>query len=92
MNKQFQLKKGLVADINTTATKNNAILGELHYSTDTKGLFIFDGTTNYPVTPIESTPASASASGTKGQVAWDSSYIYVCTATNTWKRVAISTW
>jgi hypothetical protein len=38
------------------------------------------------------TPASASATGTAGTIAWDSSYIYVCTATNTWKRVAISTW
>jgi hypothetical protein len=38
------------------------------------------------------TPASASATGTTGQIAWDSSYIYICTATNTWKRVAIATW
>ena len=38
------------------------------------------------------TPASASATGTAGTIAWDTSYIYVCTATNTWKRVAISTW
>jgi hypothetical protein len=39
-----------------------------------------------------STPASAAATGTAGQIAWDTSYIYVCTATDTWKRVAISTW
>ena len=39
-----------------------------------------------------STPASATASGTTGTIAWDSSYVYVCTATNTWKRTAISTW
>tara|TARA_R110002167_G_scaffold256235_1_gene462631 strand:+ start:397 stop:900 length:504 start_codon:yes stop_codon:yes gene_type:complete len=38
------------------------------------------------------TPASATASGTTGTIAWDSSYVYVCTATNTWKRTAISTW
>ena len=38
------------------------------------------------------TPASAAATGTAGTIAWDTSYIYVCTATNTWKRVAISTW
>jgi hypothetical protein len=38
------------------------------------------------------TPASATATGTTGQVCWDSSYIYVCTATNTWKRAAIATW
>ena len=38
------------------------------------------------------TPASATAAGTTGQIAWDASYIYVCTATNTWKRAAIATW
>lgn len=38
------------------------------------------------------TPASASAAGTTGTVAWDTNYIYICTATNTWKRAAIATW
>lgn len=38
------------------------------------------------------TPASAGASGEVGQIGWDANYLYVCTATNTWKRVAIATW
>jgi hypothetical protein len=38
------------------------------------------------------TPASATAAGAVGTICWDSSYIYVCTATNTWKRAALSTW
>jgi hypothetical protein len=38
------------------------------------------------------TPGSASAGGTAGAVVWDASYIYVCIATDTWKRVAIATW
>lgn len=38
------------------------------------------------------TPASASAQGTAGQIAWDSGFIYVCVATNTWKRTALTTW
>jgi hypothetical protein len=38
------------------------------------------------------TPASATAAGTQGEVCWDTNYIYVCVATNTWKRTAISTW
>ncbi len=38
------------------------------------------------------TPASATATGTQGQIAWDANYMYVCTATNTWKRVALATW
>jgi hypothetical protein len=38
------------------------------------------------------TPASAAATGDAGMICWDASYIYVCTATNTWKRTAITTW
>ena len=38
------------------------------------------------------TPASASDTGTAGEICWDADYIYVCTATNTWKRTAIATW
>ena len=39
-------------------------------------------------------PASATAAGTKGQWAQDGTYIYLCTATNTWVRaaVAFATW
>lgn len=38
------------------------------------------------------TPASATADGKKGQITWDSSYIYICVDDNIWKRVAISSW
>jgi len=38
------------------------------------------------------TPSSASDTGVAGTITWDASYLYVCTATNTWKRVAIATW
>ena len=41
---------------------------------------------------MTSVPASATAAGTKGDIAQDDSYLYVCTAANTWKRVAIATW
>jgi Pectate lyase superfamily protein len=39
-----------------------------------------------------STPASASATGVAGNVVYSADYIYVCVATNTWKRAALSTW
>jgi hypothetical protein len=38
------------------------------------------------------TPASATATGNAGDICWDANYIYVCTATNTWKRTLIATW
>lgn len=37
-------------------------------------------------------PANANSAGIAGTIAWSSTHIYVCTATNTWKRVAIATW
>lgn len=40
----------------------------------------------------DQTPASATDTGSKGMVRWDASYIYICIATNTWKRVATATW
>ena len=38
------------------------------------------------------TPASASAAGNAGDICWDASYLYICTATNTWRRIAHDTW
>ena len=38
------------------------------------------------------TPSSASDIGAQGEIRWDADYIYVCVATDTWKRVAIGTW
>lgn len=39
-----------------------------------------------------SVPSSATATGTAGSIAYDSLFLYVCTASNTWKRAALSTW
>ena len=38
------------------------------------------------------TPSSASDYGFPGEIRWDANYIYVCVATDTWKRVALSSW
>ena len=67
----------------------NQILGECSYLHDLAGT----AARTLAETPrLRAAPASASAAGTQGEWAWDSNYIYVCTALNTWKRVAISTW
>jgi hypothetical protein len=43
--------------------------------------------------PFNGTPATktGTSTGTIGDISWDANYIYVCTAANTWKRVALST-
>ena len=38
------------------------------------------------------TPNSATSVGERGEFTFDSSYMYICTATNTWRRIAHSTW
>jgi hypothetical protein len=53
-----------------------------------RGNLTLTGTSVIITTPT--TPSSKTAAGIAGQVAWDSNYIYLCTATNTWKRVAIT--
>lgn len=40
----------------------------------------------------QAVPATATSAGRKGDNAFDENYFYVCVATNTWKRVALSTW
>lgn len=37
-------------------------------------------------------PDSATASGVPGNLAQDGSFLYICTAPNAWKRVALSSW
>jgi len=44
------------------------------------------------VVAANSAPAANNSTGTAGTIAWDSDYIYVCVATDTWKRANLSTW
>ncbi|AGN33930.1 structural protein [Synechococcus phage S-CAM8] len=51
-----------------------------------------DGNVSGEVTLEGAAPASATATGTAGDIRYDADYIYICVATDTWKRAAISTW
>lgn len=48
--------------------------------------------TQYRLSALNTAPASATATGTLGEIRIDANYIYVCTATNTWVRASLSTW
>jgi len=66
------------------------------------GTLLWDNANGYPIVSkggayaqiglFVGVPASATASGQAGELAQDTTHLYVCTATDTWKRVAISTW
>ena len=73
------------------ADHNSGATGEPLYATDTGEVYIHNGTKFVPII-TNRTPSSATDTGIKGQIAWDSSYIYVCVATDVWKRTALSSW
>jgi hypothetical protein len=39
---------------------------------------------------INTTRTPTNASGLAGEMCWDADYLYVCVATDTWKKVALS--
>ena len=41
---------------------------------------------------IDNTPSSATDFGHKGEIRWDANYIYICIATDTWRRIPHDTW
>ena len=48
--------------------------------------------TQYKLTALNTAPASATATGTLGDIRVTNTHIYVCIATNVWVRAALTTW
>lgn len=78
----------------TTSHATSWLVGNTsRWTVDTNGKFkVNSATSGYSFSIPTKTPSSASDTGVTGDISWDSSYIYVCTGTNTWKRAAIATW
>ena len=81
--------------VNTVGTNNgdsnvvNYVGGAFVYGPALKDYAGNIGANNVTITSILKAPQTTKAStatGTTGQICWDANYIYVCTATNTWKR------
>ena len=69
--------------IDTSATANKLV------KRDANGAIT---SSQYKLSALNTAPASPTATGTTGEIRIDANYIYICVATNTWKRVALSTW
>jgi hypothetical protein len=50
------------------------------------------GAMSWSDTASGSAPATATTAGRAGQIAYDGTYIYICIATNTWRRATHATW
>lgn len=48
--------------------------------------------TQFKLSALNTAPASASDTGTEGEIRVTVDYIYICKATNTWVRAPLSTW
>ena len=81
-----------VSSVSTSNGQGNIVTyesGEFKYGPQLKDYAGNIGANNITLTGILKAPQTTKASnatGTVGQICWDSNYIYVCTATNTWKR------
>jgi hypothetical protein len=73
----------LINDANGQLTVNTSTGGNLQVNAN--GIFT---TGSFHVNLA--TPSSSSSPCTAGQIGADGKYFYVCVATNTWKRVALS--
>jgi hypothetical protein len=69
------------------STVTGPAIARFDKATTEKALVLEDGC--YKLSTLQ-TPASASAAGPQGKICWDANYIYVWTAANTVKRVALS--
>jgi len=85
-----------VSSVGSTDGQGNIVTydsGEFKYGPQLKDYAGNIGANNITITGLLKAPQTTKASnatGTPGQICWDSNYIYVCTATNTWKRVSLT--
>lgn len=69
---------------NTSAGLFSPGVGLLGVATSGYEVARFDSSGNFGI--------GTSASGNAGEICWDSNYVYVCVAANTWRRAALSAW
>lgn len=79
---------GILMNSNSGAIFDTGVFMQNAYG---NGIDMTTGTfTGSPLLAPLITPASSSASCTKGSIEWDASFIYICTATNTWQRATLA--
>lgn len=89
--KVFRTTGGATQGLIATVTAPTAALSDTGLAADGSAETI-NTTGQLLLSEFNDAPATAGAACTKGEVRVGTSYIYVCTATNTWKRAAIATW
>ena len=73
----------------SSSTQSIRISGTHTYGVDASGMNVNRGGSPF-LAPLL-TPAGSMAACKQGAIQWDASFIYVCTAANSWKRAALRT-
>lgn len=79
-----------IASFAVLDTSNTYQDGSANSTANNDGWVCINGSTLRIMT--QRTPASASSDALAGEICYDGNYIYVATATNTWKRCQLNTW
>jgi hypothetical protein len=80
-------------------------VGDTVYRTDTSAFYVLTASdylleSNYTLVggsklisnSIVQTPSTSTSFGIKGQLSYDSAYMYICIDNNTWRRTTLSAW
>ena len=81
-----------VFEVDPTLKNKKITLNEFSNYLNTKYLTLSGGVMTGALSLESSPPASSSATGITGEITWDNNYIYICVATNTWKRSQLTSW
>jgi hypothetical protein len=87
---------GLAFTPGSTNDINNALptpaAGYAVFNSDLSSMQVSNGSAFLTIPTVVAVPSTATSTGKPGQIAYSSTWIYVCVATNTWVRSALATW
>jgi len=83
--------------VSSVPTTSNLVDGELAVNSADRIIYLREGASIIPVgkgsdeVSFSSVPSSSNDTGVPGQIAQDSTYLYVCRDEDTWERIAWDT-
>lgn len=98
----LQLQKDNEVEIGSFARPGELFINEplqkIYYCDSTTNQFVElnpdppELTTADKLSPQETVPVLSTSDGATGNLAWDATHLYICTDTNTWKRINFDSW
>lgn len=83
---------GIYSDLDYKISSNSVWHGGNDGSGSGLDADLLDGLQATQFARLSTVPTTSTSTGSTGQIAYDTDYLYICTATNTWKRISLLTW